>query len=150
MKLPQGKYAIRVKVRWTDNEMHNFTISTLSSQDVDLKEISWTDPQSFLTQVFSSCGQATKERYQLKNNCEFISAWCGPYLWIYVVNNGKKRWSLDIVFDKVNNLKFPKKYAKHQNMIKLKILPGDTKIAYLKRTDSSEVELFWKLNHIWL
>ena len=149
LKLSQGRYVIRVKVRWVDQKEHEFTVNTLSTEQVVLRKIQWEESQTFLDKIFINEGFYAREKYQLGNCCEFISAWCSPYLWIYAINQGKKTWNLEINFKKLINLKLSKKYLKDHNSLKLEILPGKQRVAYIKRIDSDAVEVLWKMNHQW-
>jgi len=151
IRLSEGKYIIRAKIRWVDQREHEFTLSTLSSRDLTLRQIRTEEYPNFLERVFLDAGSRARERYHLKNNCEFLSAWCGPHLWIYAVNKGNKTWNMDVVFQVLSNIKIPKKYTTREesNVIKMEIPPNEQRAVYVKRINADVVEILWNLNHAW-
>jgi len=150
IKLPEGKYVIRAKVKWLDEQQHGFSLSVFSQSEVTLKEANAKDYPNFLERMYEETGSRTKERYQLSNGCEFFSAWSGSHLWVYAFNGGNKTWDLQVKFTKMDNLKLCKKYSTESpDTLRLVIPPGQQKAGYAKRVSTERVEVLWTLEHEW-
>jgi len=149
IKLSEGRYIIRTKIRWLDNSEHDFTLNTLSPYPLTLSRVKSRAHPKFLERVYLEAGNSASDRYQLGNRCEFGSSWCGSHLWLYGVNKGSKTWNLEIVFNKNENLRLCKKYRTEENVIKLVIPPNGRAVAYVKKIAQTDVELNWKFNQSW-
>jgi len=114
-----------------------------------LRQLKIDEYPNLLERVYLDCGARVRDKYQLKNECEFISAWCGSHLWIYAVNKGNKLWTLEINFETLINLRIPKKYLSGSNTIRMVIAPNSDRVVYLKRIDTDIVNVDWKLKHDW-
>ena len=149
LKLSEGKYIIRVKVKWVDQREHDFILNTFSPYPLNLKRVKPRYRSTFLEHVYLDAGSRATDRYQLGNRCEFVSSWCGPHLWLYATNKGTKTWNLEIVFNKFENLKLCKKYRTSNNVLHLVIPPKGQAVTYAKRINASPVEINWKFNQNW-
>ena len=150
MKLSEGKYIIRVKVRWADEGKHNFTLNAFSQYPLSLKKVKAQNYPDFLEKVYLDAGSRSGELYQLGNRCEFGSSWCGSHLWLYGINKGNKTWNLEINFNKLDNLKLSKKYKTSENVVKLVIPPNGQGVAFVKKFNKNPVELNWNFNQSWV
>ena len=150
IKLSEGRYIIRVKIRWVNGGQHDFTFNTFSSYPLSFRKIKSKDNADFLERVYLDSGNRSTERYQLGNKCEFASSWCGPHLWLYGINKGTKTWHLEINFNKLENLKLCKKYRTSDNILTLVIPPKGQAVAFAKRINTKTVELNWNFNQNWV
>jgi len=149
MKLSEGMYIIRVKVKWVDGGEHEFTLNTLSPSPVVLKEIKGRGYENFLDQVYADCGKNLRDRYDFGHKCEFGSGWCGHKMYFYCLNNGKETWNCEINFDKLEGLKLSKAFKTAENQIRIRVPPHSQAVAYAKRISSGSVKINWKFNNTW-
>ena len=148
-RLTEGKYVLRVKVRWIDEKAHEFTLNTFSPSSVTIKKVPKETYSKYLERIFLDEGVRCRDKFELANQCRFSSGWSGPYLWIYTDNQGDKIWKLDVIFEKMFNLKLCKGYKKDESTLGLVLKPGDRLIAYAKRINSENVQLSWKFQQSW-
>jgi len=149
LRLPEGKYIMRVKIRWVDMETHEFTLNTFSPHPIGLKQVKKEAYPSFVEKVYLNIADLHGEKFELSNGCQFSSGWSGSHMWLYAINNGQKNWSLDVNFEKMTNLKLDKKYKIEENAVGFRLKPGEKAVAYVKRMDGGAVELSWKFKQSW-
>ena len=149
LRLPEGKYIMRVKVKWVDMEAHEFTLNSFSPHPIEIKQVKKEFCPDFLEKVYMNIAEQNGEKFELSNGCQFASGWAGSHMWLYAVNNGTKSWSLDVNFEKMTNLQLEKKYKIAENSLGLRLKPGEKAVAYVKRVDGGAVELSWKFKQSW-
>jgi len=154
MNLKEGKYIVRARVHWVDGHNHEFILSTLSSNPISIEQINKKDYPAYLEKVLMDAAIESNRHFRFSNDCFFASGWSGPYMWIYGINKGENIWSLDIIFEKMVNLKMMKKYRenkeeKNQNFIKMKLSPQEKNLVIVKRLTSEDVSLKWKFEQVW-
>ena len=140
---------MKVKVRWVDGYPHEFTLNTFSPFPIQIKRVEKETYPNLLDRVLSSVAQQSNEFFELSNKCQFGSAWAGPYLWLYAKNEGDKTWELEIILEKMTNLKLGKRYKKTENSLGMVVGPKEKVVAYLKRMHGGNVELAWKFQQSW-
>lgn len=149
LKLSEGKYILRVKVKWVDERAHEFTLNTFSQLPIELKKVEKEKYPQFLKQVYREAAETSLETFDLKNNCKFGSGWAGPHFWLYAANNGNTTWKIEITFEKMTNLKLCKTYKKNDNTLELIVPPKEKVIAYAKRLNGNPVEMRWRFQQEW-
>lgn len=150
MKLSEGKYIIRAKFQWLAGESHEFTLNTLSSHAVILREMKRTKYENFLEQIFLDAGKKNTLRYVFSKDCEFCTGWIGAHLYFYALNPSKAwTWTLLISFEKMENLKLGKNHKISDDTIKMVIPPGKDAVGWVKRTSTEAVKLKWNFIHEW-
>jgi len=83
------------------------------------------------------------------NECEFVSGWIGSHLWLCAFNKGNQVWTLEVIFEKLQNVKIAKKFRHKDNVVKFVIQPGAKAVAYAKRTSPDEVVIKWRFEQVW-
>jgi len=149
MKMLEGKYIVRIKVKWTDGQPHEFTLNTLSQLPVSVKQIDANLYPKFLNKVYLDAGKKLKDRWQLGHSCEFGSGWVGSHIFLYMVNNGDTKWTCEIFFEKLEGLKLAKPFKTSDRTVKVTIPPKSNAVTWAKRTGEGQVAIIWKFNHEW-
>lgn len=149
LRLSEGKYVLRTKIRWSDGKPHEFALNTFSQYPIQIKEVEKEAYPDFLKTVYLDAGDRLTDKFILGNKCEFGSSWAGSHLWIYAKNSGDKTWNLDICFENMTNLKLHPEHSKEDNVIGLVVKPGQKIMTYAKRLTSETVELRWKFKQSW-
>ena len=139
-----------MKVKWISTHKNDFTLSILSSNRTKLTQINSQSCSHFLERLYLGNGAASKDYFNLSNDCQFASGWSGSHLWMYASNNSDKDWHLEITFEKMVNLKLGKKHRTLSNTIKLEIPPRQKAVAYAKRINPGAVKVAWKFTQRWL
>jgi len=150
VKLQPGKYFIYIKVKWTDNKIHDCFLNVLSSLPVKLA--SFTPPLGFdfLEKVYLNSGMTSKEQFVLPNDCHFASGWSGSHLWMYVHNKSNKTLNFEITFQTMKNLKLGKKCRTSPNTLNFVVPPNQKMSAYAKRTGPATVSVGWTFKQSWV
>jgi len=150
MKLRQGRYILCVKVKWVDEQPHDFYLNIFSSASVKVTQLEASQNQNFLERVYLSMGALSNDKFCLGRECEFASGWSGTHLWLCAFNRGDKVWKLEIEFDKTQNLKIAKKFrSKDGNSIQFVLKPQQKAAAYLKRVGTGKVAFKWNFHQSW-
>ena len=148
-KLKPGRYILCIKVKWVDNLTHDFFLNILSSSAVKINSIDSHAYPNFFEKVFLSMGELSQDKFKMGNECELASGWVGSHLWICAFNKGNKTWTLEVIFEKLHNLKLAKKFRAKHNVIKFVVQPGGKAVAYAKRTSADEVVIKWRFEQVW-
>jgi len=150
MKLRPGRYILCVKVKWVDEQPHDFYLNVFSSASVKVNQLEASQNQNFLEKVYLSMGALSNDKFCLGRECEFASGWSGSHLWIVAFNRGDKVWNLEIEFEKMQNLKISKKFrSKEGNSIRFTLKPQQKAAAYAKRIGVGKIAFKWKFNQSW-
>ena len=149
MKLSEGKYIIRAKIYWVDQQSHEFTLSTFSQYPSKLRKINSEQYSNFLSRVYLDAGRNVTDKYDFGKECKFASGWCGSHLFFYCVNKGKKKWTLTIKFKKLANLTLGKPNRQDESTLVIKVSPGKDQVAYAKRISEDPVGIDWDLQNAW-
>lgn len=149
LKLSEGRYVLRIKVRWTDEKSHGFTLNIFAPDLILAQRVEKEDHPNFLELIFLDAAKYNPDNFQLQNRCKFGNGWCGPYFWIYVANNGKKAWNLELLFEKMTNLKLCNSYRKADDEIEFLVLPDKKQVAYARRLNGDPIEMSWKFQQSW-
>ena len=147
--LSEGRYVLRVKVRWVDNRSHDFTLNTFSPFPIEIKKAQKSAYPNFLKNVYLEIAKKSNEKFCLSNNCQFESSWAGSHLWLYLANKGETTWSLEIIFDKLSNLKLCKSHRITDNIFSFILKPNEQTIVYVKRLNNDLCQLSWKFEQSW-
>jgi len=149
MRLSEGKYVLRVKVRWVDEQSHEFTLNTFSQLPIQMKKVEKEAYPNFLKEVYREAAETSLETFDLQNKCKFGSGWAGPHFWLYAANNGTTTWKIQVIFEKLTNLKLCNAYKKGDNILELIVPPKEKVIAYAKRINGNPIEMRWKFQQSW-
>jgi len=150
MKLQPGKYILSVKIQWVDGKRHDFYINVLSSLSVKLNQLERRQHRDFLEMAYLSAGVMSSDKYGMGNDCDFASGWVGSHLWMCAFNRGKKVWKLNIVFERMQNLKIAKRFRRDgDHVISLVVHPNQKAVAYAKRTHVEKVAFKWYFEQCW-
>jgi len=149
VKLQPGRYGLYLKMRWIDGNAHGFVLNMLSSVAPKATQVDAQAFPSFLEKLYVNAGMAARDKFTIGNDCVFSSGWAGSQLWVCGHNKGKKTWTLEVVFNKMKNIKLGKQGRAGQNVLRIVVPPGQRVSAYAKRTGSGGVSVGWALNHSW-
>ena len=136
-------------MKWVDNIEHEFCLNVLSSNSLQLAQAEAFGLQGFLERIYLSAGIASKDKFDMTNQCELASGWAGSHLWICAFNRGNKKWDLEIVFDKMQNIKLAKRFRAKPNTIKMTLQPHQKAVVFAKRTSAEAVGVSWHFNQHW-
>jgi len=148
-KLKPGRYILCVKARWVDNLKHDFYLNVFCSSPLRLTLLESYNSFDFFNKLYSSLGILSRDRFQMGHDCEFASGWIGSHLWFYAFNGGNKIWTLEVVFERMQNIKIAKKFRSKSNCVKFILQPNQKAAAYAKRINPGEVAMKWRLEQIW-
>jgi hypothetical protein len=150
MKLSEGKYLIKAKAGWIGVESNEFTLTTLSSHAVILRDLKRSKYEKFLEQILIDSGRKNINKYYFSKDCEFCTGWVGAHMYLYACNPSKNfTWTLNINFEKLENLKLGKNFKTSDMSIKMDLPPGKDAVGWVKRTSNEAIKIKWNFVHLW-
>ncbi len=141
-----GDYVIRTKLRWGTGKSGKYTLSAYAPLKIEIEK---TEPiKNFLAQMLINVGRKAEQK-PMGDGCTMASAFYSHYLYIYLNNPTNQKWTIDITFTKLQNLRLAKSWKENEQKLHIEVGAQESQVAILKKVDvTGGASYGWHFEHI--